>query len=146
MGTIITGNDHSDYRGTLTYFNNFDLGPIKRTYILEHPDTSIVRAWQAHKHENKWFHVIKGSFKMVLVKPDDWFCPSINLAFEEYILNEECKAVLHVKGGFATGFQALEAGSRLMVFSDFSTEQSLADDFRFAPENWYDWHHKENNK
>ena len=60
---IIQGGQHVDARGKLTFFNDFDMGAVKRFYVIEHPDTETVRAWQAHKTEQKWFHVIAGSFK-----------------------------------------------------------------------------------
>ena len=50
---IIKGGEFQDERGKLIYFNDFDLTIVKRFYIIEHPDTEIVRAWQGHKKRRK---------------------------------------------------------------------------------------------
>lgn len=136
---IIRGGVHTDERGSLRYFNSFDLGPIKRFYVSEHPDVNIVKAWQAHKQEQKWFYVIAGSFKVVLVKPDDWNNPSENLEYKEFILNVDKNEVLSIPKGYASGFKSLSPKSKLMIFSDFLLKDSLNDDFRFDKGFWYKW-------
>ena len=136
---IIQGGQHVDLRGKLTFFNDFDMGAVKRFYIIGHPHTETVRAWQAHKTEQKWFHVIAGSFKMVIVQPDDWDNPSSNLETQEFILHVADNKVLHVPGNFATGFKALEPDSRMMVFSNFTVKESSGDDYRFNNRMWYNW-------
>lgn len=139
MPLIINGGQFSDERGTISYFNDLDLSPVKRMYIIAHTDTSTVRAWQGHKQEHKWFHVLAGSFKMVLIKPDNWEFPSTDLGYQDYNLTDKNNEVLHVPGGYATGFKALEANSRLLVFSNFTVSESQNDDFRFDKNNWYNW-------
>ena len=64
---IITGGNYTDNRVKHTCFRDFNLSPIKRLYILENPDLSVVWARQGHQCENKWFYLFKGSFKLVLV-------------------------------------------------------------------------------
>lgn len=130
---LITGNTHSDPRGTLTFINDFDLSPIVRMYRIE-PKLGIVRAWQGHKLETKWFHVIKGK---ILVKIRD-----INSG--KLVLTQELQAnpptVLKINPGHYNGFEALEEDSVLMVFSNLSLEASKKDDFRKNLEelNWND--------
>lgn len=136
---LIQGGKHTDERGTLSFFNDFDMLPVKRFYVIEHPDTSIVRAWQAHKIEQKWFYVMAGSFKIVILKPDNWKNPSENVTVQEFILESGMNQVLHIPGGYANGFKALEAQSKLIVFSDFSIADAGKDDFRFNKILWYDW-------
>jgi dTDP-4-dehydrorhamnose 3,5-epimerase-like enzyme len=137
--TLIKGDRHTDDRGTLSFFNDFDMAPVKRFYVIEHPDTTIVRAWQGHKIEQKWFYVITGSFKINVVKPDNWEKPSENIIVKEFILGSDTNQVLHIPGGYANGFKALEAHSKLIVFSDLSTADAGKDDFRFDKSLWYDW-------
>jgi dTDP-4-dehydrorhamnose 3,5-epimerase-like enzyme len=136
---LINGGTHTDERGELTFFNDLDLTQVKRMYKIEHPNTETVRAWQAHKKEQKWFHVIRGSFKMVIVQPDEWENPSADLPVTEFVLTSENNQVLHVYGGSATGFQALQPGSQMIVFSDFTVQQSGEDNFRFPGTLWYQW-------
>ena len=137
--TLIKGGRHTDERGTLSFFNDFDMAPVKRFYVIEHPDTTIVRAWQAHKVEQKWFYVITGSFKINVVKPDNWEKPSEDLVVKEFILESGANQVLHIPGGCANGFKALEPHSKLIVFSDVSLADAGKDDFRFDESLWYDW-------
>lgn len=136
---IIQGGKYEDERGKLTFVNDFDLTVVKRYYIIEHSDVAVVRAWQGHKNEQKWFHVISGSFLVSVVKPDNWEKSSENLKVNKFILKAEENQVLHISGGFANGFKALEPNSRMIVFSDFSVEESANDNFRFDSQMWFDW-------
>lgn len=136
---IIQGNIHEDERGKLFYANEFDLSDVKRYYIIEHPDTKIIRAWQAHQKEQKWFQVISGSFLVAVVQPDNWEKPSQKLEVRKFVLNANENQILHIPGNFANGFKALEKNSRMIVFSDFSLEESSKDNFRFDSKLWFDW-------
>jgi hypothetical protein len=60
-GNLIRGDVHQDQRGVLRFFNDFDMSLVKRFYISENADSSIVRAWQGHQKEQKWFY-----YKVVL--------------------------------------------------------------------------------
>lgn len=137
--TIIQGGIHQDERGKLTFVNDFDLNLVKRYYIIEHDDVSVIRAWQGHKKEQKWFQVISGSFQVALVQPDNWENPSDHLKVEKYVLNANNNQVLHIPGNFANGFKALENNSKMIVFSDFTIEESTNDNFRFESSKWMDW-------
>lgn len=139
MSQIIQGGTHEDKRGKLIFFNDFDMKEVKRFYIIEHPDSSIVRAWQGHKIEQKWFYVMSGSFKVLLVQPDNWERPSNDLAIEEHELKASGPQVLHIPGGYANGFKALEPESKMMVFSSFTVDESSGDNYRFEKEKWYNW-------
>lgn len=137
--TIIQGGIHQDERGKLSFVNDFDLTQVKRYYIIEHHDINVIRAWQGHKKEQKWFQVIGGSFQIALVQPDNWENPSDNLKVEKIILNANNNQVLHIPGNFANGFKALEENSKMIVFSDFTIEESTNDNFRFDNNKWLDW-------
>jgi dTDP-4-dehydrorhamnose 3,5-epimerase-like enzyme len=137
--TIIQGGLHQDERGKLLFVNDFDLSQVKRYYIIEHNDVAIIRAWQGHKKEQKWFQVISGSFKVALVQPDNWENPSEDLKVKEFILDADDNQVLHIPGNFANGFKALEENSRMIVFSDFTMAESSDDNYRFESTKWFDW-------
>ena len=137
--SIIQGGLYKDERGTLSFFNEFDLLRVRRFYVIEHPDVRVVRAWQAHKIEQKWFYVIAGSFKIVIAKPEEWLGASEKLPLQEFILKSGDNRLLHIPGGFANGFKALKPDSQLMVFSDFPITKAGSDDFRFDKSLWYDW-------
>jgi len=136
---VISGAVHTDQRGSISFINDFTLDGIKRFYTIEPANITIVRAWQGHRTESKWFHVIAGSFKVVAVKVDNWENPSDDCEQLEYDLSVDTPAVLHIPGGYANGFKALEPGSRVMVFSDFTAQQSADDDYRYDQNKWYNW-------
>jgi dTDP-4-dehydrorhamnose 3,5-epimerase len=137
--TLFSGHQHLDARGRISFINDCDLTRVKRFYVIEPAGTEIIRAWQAHQREEKWFYVVEGSFKIVLVKLDEWKNPSSQLPFEEYILPASQTQILYVPGGYANGFQSLEPKSKIMVFSSFTVEESTKDDFRYDKSLWYDW-------
>ncbi|MDP3929955.1 MAG: hypothetical protein Q8R57_13110 [Bacteroidota bacterium] len=123
----IEGNIHQDERGGVRFVNDFDMSDVVRMYCIE-PKLGVVRAWQGHKDERKWFYVAKGR---VLVKT--FAMESLNKV--EYVLTSSESNVLEIGGGYYNGFEALEEGSVLMVFSDFNLEQSKIDDYRETVEN-----------
>lgn len=139
MPRIIQGGQHTDERGTISFVNDFVLDEAKRFYIIEHKNTDIVRAWQGHKKEQKWFYVVSGSFKVVLVAPDNWEHPAPDLECKEFELRADNSQILHIPGGYASGFRALKPGSKLMIYSDASLSDSVADDFRYDKDKWYKW-------
>ena len=136
---IISGQKYIDTRGTIKFFNDFTFETIRRFYTIEHPDTSIVRAWQGHRIESKWFFATKGSFLLAWVMPDDWLRPSEFLFVEKLELSANNPILLHIPGGYANGFKALESNSILTVFSDLTIHESRNDSFIFDKELWFDW-------
>ena len=73
---VIDGEIFTDERGSISSVNGFDAEDIRRFYLIQHPDTSVIRGWNAHKFERKWFYCIKGAFTLALVKIDRWDNPS----------------------------------------------------------------------
>jgi dTDP-4-dehydrorhamnose 3,5-epimerase len=136
---IIEGGLHADDRGSVAFVNNFDLKDIRRFYTITHPDTNVIRAWQGHKKEAKWFFCSKGSFQVLLVKIDNWESPSNDLKVISFQLSENKPRVVAVPPGYANGFKATEPDSTLVVFSDTDLEASKIDDFRFNRNLWYNW-------
>ncbi len=136
---LIQGRKHIDGRGTVSYINDFLFDGVKRFYLIEHADTKIARAWQGHQQEQKWFYVVSGIFKVVIVKPDNWVTPVDAIQIEEFELHAGQPGILFVPGGFVNGFKALEPNSKMIVYSNFSVEESANDDFRFDSALWFDW-------
>ena len=127
---IIKGDRHTDLRGTLFYNNDFDLSAIKRMYVIENHSTDFVRAWQGHQIEQRWFSVIKGSFRIKLIAIDHWKKPSIDLEQLTYIVDSEKLDVLHVPSGYVSSIQSLEQGSKLLVLSDYLLG-AIQDEYRY---------------
>jgi dTDP-4-dehydrorhamnose 3,5-epimerase-like enzyme len=131
MATIISGGEHSDSRGTLSYWNDFDMSPIKRFYIISHPSTDIIRGWRGHKIEQRWFCVADGEFLIRLVEIDNWATPSPELPIDEFIITNTRSEVLHIPAGFASSIQALKENSRLIVFANFDVKHASKDDYLY---------------
>ena len=128
---IISGNCHSDPRGSLFYNNDFDATAVKRVYVIENQNTDFVRAWQGHKMEQRWFAAVQGSFEIRLMAIDDWEHPSKNLVPFVFIINAEKLDVIHIPGGYASSIQSLEEGSKLLVMANFLLGENN-DDYRYA--------------
>ncbi|NNE76924.1 MAG: dTDP-6-deoxy-3,4-keto-hexulose isomerase, partial [Pricia sp.] len=95
-----------------------------------------IRAWQAHTKEKKWFYCNSGAFVINLIELDNFEHPSDNLKTQKILLNSAVPMVLEISGGYANGFKATQEGSKLLVFSNFSLDESKADDFRYPADQW----------
>ncbi len=137
--SLIHGENYEDDRGAMSFVNSFLMNDVKRFYTITPRNTQIVRAWQGHQLEEKWFHVLNGRFLVILVKIDNWENPSDTLAHEKFVLKAADNHVLHIPKGYANGFVALEAASRLLVFSNASLEESAKDNHRFDAHKWVNW-------
>ena len=133
---ILKGDSFKDHRGMLAFCNDFSLEPIVRFYEITPKDTNIIRAWQAHKKESKWFYCTQGEFEVKLVKVDSFEKPSEDLTVFTHELKADEPEILFIPGGYANGFKALKNNSKLMVFSNFDVTASKDDDFRFELNTW----------
>ena len=133
---LIKGATFRDHRGMVSFCNEFSLDPIVRFYEVSPLDTNVIRAWQAHKEESKWFYCTRGVFEVKLVKIDSFEQPSEDLSVYSYELNAEQPEILFIPGGYANGFKALMNNSKLMVFSNFDVIASKDDDYRFDLNTW----------
>ncbi|WP_417800500.1 dTDP-4-dehydrorhamnose 3,5-epimerase family protein [Tenacibaculum sp.] len=136
---LIEGGKHVDERGKLEFFNEFDMSPIKRVYFTTHFDTDVVRAWQGHTIESRWFYCVRGSFTVKLVEIDSWESPSDNLKVSEYKLTENKQQILYIPKGFANGFKALEKDAKLMILSNYGFNEIENDQIRFDQNKWTQW-------
>ena len=129
--SLINGNNHQDNRGILKYNNNFNLSQIKRMYIIENANIYLKRGWQGHKIEQRWFSVIAGKFKIMLLKVDNWENPSVNLELFTFEINSENLDILHIPAGYITCIQAKEDNSKLIVMSDYVFGE-VDDEYKFT--------------
>ena len=56
---VIQGEIFCDERGVINSLNEFHFENVRRTYVIHHPNPSVVRGWHAHQNERKWFYCIK---------------------------------------------------------------------------------------
>jgi hypothetical protein len=73
---VIKGASFQDERGSMRFINNFDMNEVVRFYEVMPKNTDLIRGWQAHKEEKKWFYCLQGSFIINLVKIDAFDNPS----------------------------------------------------------------------
>ena len=131
----IKGESFSDERGSLFFNNSLDFSEIKKVYIIENADISVVRAWQGHAIEQRWFIASKGSFEIKVVKIDNWTNPSDDLPTKSFKLESRDFSILKVPPGFATSIQALEEQSKLLVMADYAAGQ-VDDNYKFNKNKW----------
>lgn len=136
---LINGGIHKDDRGIIRFINDFNLEDIKRFYCIQNKSEEIVRAWQAHKIECKYFFVVSGAFTVCSVKIDNWDNPSHNLVIHRFKLTEHESNILYIPAGFANGFKANQPNSKMIIYSNKTLDESENDDFRFDKNNWIDW-------
>ena len=140
---LIRGGVASDDRGRVAFANDFDLGPVRRFYIVENFAVGTVRAWHAHRHERKWVMALAGAALACCVEIDDWDNPSPDAEVHRFTLDAAQPAVLSVPAGYANGAMSLLPGTRLVYFSDAPLDASLQDDVRFPARHWDPWHVEE---
>lgn len=137
---LINGGKYIDERGRINFINDFDMSQVKRLYYTEHFSTQVIRAWQAHIIEKRWFLCVEGSFTVKLVGIDKIENPSENLQVHEFELNAENPQILYIPPMYANGFQAKEDNSKLMIFSDYAFGINPNDQVRFDKNKWTQWH------
>ncbi len=135
----LSGDSFTDERGKIRFTNEFNLLNVKRFYTIEHANTQVIRAWQGHEVETKYFSVLKGKFVVAWVEIDNFDNPSENLKAEYIVMDGDNPAVLHIPPGFGNGLRALEANSIIAVFSDYEIEKSIETRRRYNSNNWLDW-------
>lgn len=133
--SLIKGSVFSDNRGHLKFNNDFNASEIKRIYTIENKDLSVIRAWQGHKIERRWFSALQGKFIIQLIEIDNWESPSKNLEILEFVLSSETLDFLQVPSGFISSIRCLENESKLLVLADYSLGE-IDDEYRF-PLNYF---------
>jgi dTDP-4-dehydrorhamnose 3,5-epimerase-like enzyme len=127
---IINGGCHYDQRGSLFYNNDFDASIIKRIYVIENCNTDFIRGWQGHKVEQRWFSAITGSFKIELIKIDNWENPPRDLKPSVFVVKSDTLDVLYVPHGYVSSIQTLSEGSKLLVMTDYLLGE-IEDEYRY---------------
>lgn len=127
---LLGGEKYQDERGIITFNNDFEALPIKRIYTIENHSTQIIRGWQGHKIEQRWFACMKGSFEISVIEVDDFTNPSKDLTIKKYILTDEVLTYLHIPAGCLTAIQAKSENSKLLILADHKLGE-INDEYRF---------------
>lgn len=132
MINYIQGGIAKDHRGQIRFVNEFDMSLVKRFYIIKNSDLELVRGWRAHRIEQRWFYILNGSFKLDLVKIDNWDKPSQDLEVTRIILAAKDHRVLHIPAGYGTAFKALKKESEILVFADHYLDHAVKDNYTYG--------------
>lgn len=133
---IIQGGNFSDYRGTISFVNDFSFKDIERFYIISNSDENPIRAWQGHKLDAKNFYCLNGSFKIHFVKIDNWENPSKDLVIETIFVSDSESKIVHIPAGYANAIESLQTNSKLISFSTLPLENVSDDDVRYNSDYW----------
>lgn len=136
---LIEGGLSVDDRGDLAFFNDFSFHGIQRFYIVSNHQSGFVRAWHAHRREEKYVSVLHGSAVVAAVFIDDWQNPSPDAEVHRYVLSARKPAILKIPAGYANGFMSLTADTKLIFFSTSTLTESKQDDVRFEARLWNPW-------
>lgn len=132
--TTLQGGIAKDARGQIRFVNEFDMGLVKRFYLIKNADTDLVRGWRAHRIEQRWFYVLSGGFSVSVVEIDDWETPDPHLPLQHITIKSDDMRLLHIPSGYGTAFRALESNSEMLVFADYSIEHASYDDYTWNQE------------
>jgi len=133
---LIKGGISTDERGEVSFVNDFDFKDIKRFYIIENASLDVIRAFHGHLREEKFIFVVSGKALVAVVKIDDIEKPGRNKELRRFVLCADKPTVLHIPGGYANGLRSLEEGTKVIVFSTTTLEESKKDDYRFPYDYW----------
>ena len=139
IGTCINGGAAVDDRGILRFFNDFDMTDVKRFYAVSNHQPQFVRAWHAHKVEQKYAYVAEGSALFGVVCIDDWDKPDRNLEVQRVTLSGTTPVIFEIPGGCAHGFKTLVPDTKVIFFSTATLNESAEDDFRYPHDYWNPW-------
>ncbi len=134
---IIHGGSHTDERGITSFVNDFKFEGVNRFYSIHHPDKSIIRAWQGHTHESKYYYPVKGKWVVAWVKMN--FAKDENKWIPQYeIMDANDSNLIFLPPGYANGFKALENDSVIIGFSvpGKAEEKEI---LRWDKNKWLDW-------
>ena len=136
---LIKGAMFVDDRGSISFVNNFDLSEVRRFYMVENHEVGFIRAWHCHMEESKYVMALQGTAILALVRVEDPENPPVDHHIYRYVLTSSDPTVLWVPPGYAHGAKTLDAGTKLIFFSDASLSDSQKDDFRFDAFQWDPW-------
>ena len=128
-----------DDRGEVGFINDFNFDRVKRFYWVTNHKSGFVRAWHAHRREEKYITVAQGVALIGVVKIDDWEKPSKNAKVRRYVLSADQPSILHVPAGYANGFMSLTKDAKIIFYSTATLEESQGDDFRYDAYYWDPW-------
>ena len=133
---VIEGGKHTDKNGAIGFINDFSFDKIKRFYFIELPKKKMIRAFHGHMKESKAVFVIQGSIILNLARIDNPKKPDPKQLIKRIILTSKETQICIIPKGFANGIMSLEKNTKVIIYSDKTTQESIMDDFRYDENYW----------
>jgi dTDP-4-dehydrorhamnose 3,5-epimerase len=84
-------------------------------FFIENLNPDIIRGWQGHLIEKRWFTCVKGKVVICVKEIENFENSTIN----QYILDENSFETLYIPNGFAFTIQSLIDRTKIMVLSNY---------------------------
>ena len=143
---LIQGGKFVDDRGTLTFWNAWDMQGIRRAYQVQNHKAGFIRAFHGHAMEEKFVLVSQGAVLVILTPLNtldtlETTPPVLTNVLTKFVLSSEAPAILHIPAGYYNGFKTLTNNTTLTFYSTLTVEESKGDDIRqpwdvFGKEIW----------
>lgn len=126
---ITDGGLAVDDRGQVSFINDFNVGGIKRFYLVENHQKGFVRAWHGHEKEAKYVFVTKGAILLCtrLLEGDQL---GEDEEIKRVVLSAAKPQLAYIAPGLFNGFKTLTNDTQVMFFSTRTLEESKDDDIR----------------
>lgn len=115
QSSLLKGNRHQDWRGTLRYNIAFSLAGVRRIYTIQNAETQFIPAWQGHRVEHRWLSAFTGSFIVKLILVDECEHPSTEMKSVDFVLESDTLDILHVHLGLITPIHSRDENAVLLV-------------------------------
>jgi dTDP-4-dehydrorhamnose 3,5-epimerase len=135
----IQGDKIFDNRGSLSFVNSFGFKGVKRFYLIQNHQKNFIRAWHAHKKEEKYFFCIEGSCQISCVEVNNFKNPSKNSKIYKWVLSDQKPEIVFIPKGYANGSMNFSIDTKILVFSSSTLQQSASDDYRYPFDYWNPW-------
>lgn len=96
-----------------------------------------LRNWHGHPEEEKIILCLSGLVRVLMVKPDNWHNPSLNLKVMEQVLKAGHSDKLLIPAGYVTAIQPISNDGLALEFSTVTKEEFQTNGKVFPKEWWY---------
>jgi len=136
---LIDGKRLFDNRGSVSFSNTFSFSEIKRFYIVHNYNKNFIRAWHAHKKEEKYFFCVEGSCQISCVAVNNFKNPNKSSKIYSWVLSDQKPEIIFIPKGYANGSMNFSINTKILVFSSSTLQQSASDDYRYPFDYWNPW-------
>lgn len=96
-----------------------------------------LRNWHGHPEEEKIILCLSGLVRVLMVKPDNWQDPNLNLEVTEQVLKAGHSDKLLIPAGYVTAIQQISDDSLVLELSTITKEEFEKNGKVYPKEWWY---------